>query len=181
MELVLARKWILGLNKGINMNLELIKTFTQYHLDMTRRVWKSIDHITEEQFLANDAYSRGSLRNLMVHLAATDSNWLAGLKNIPEDQDPPARTLEDYSSRAIAREFWDTTAKDVADYIETLTEAKLNENPVDIPHARWQVLLHMSNHGTDHRSTILQRLHELGAPTFEQDFIFWLWNKNELC
>lgn len=162
------------------MNLEVIKTFTQYHLDMTRRVWESIDHIAEEQFLLNDAYSRGSLRNLMVHLAATDSNWLAGLKNIPEDQDPPARTLEDYSSRAIAREFWDNTAKDVADYIETLTEEKLNENPVDIPHARWQVLLHMINHGTDHRSTILQRLHELGAPTFEQDFIFWLWSKNEL-
>lgn len=161
-------------------SLELIKTFTKYHLDMTRRLWESIDQITEEQFLADDAYSRGSIRNLMVHLAATDSNWLAGLKNIPEDEDPPAKTSEDYSNRAIAREFWDNTAKNIADYMETLTEVELNENPIDIPHSRWQVLLHMINHGTDHRSTILQRLHELGAPTFEQDFYFWLRSRNEL-
>jgi uncharacterized damage-inducible protein DinB len=162
------------------MNIELIKTFTQYHLDMTRQLWKSIDHVTEEQFLADDAYSRGSIRNLMVHLAATDSNWLAGLKNIHEDEDPPSKKLEDYSNRSIVREFWDKTAKDLAGYMETLTEDQLNENPIDIPHSRWQVLLHMINHGTDHRSTILQRLHELGAPTFEQDFIFWLRSKDEL-
>ena len=162
------------------MNLELIRTFAEYHLDMTRRVWESIGHITEEQFLADDVYSRGSIRNLMVHLAATDSNWLAGLKNIPEDQDPPTMTLEDYSNRAIVREFWDQTAKDLADYMATLTEPQLNENPVDIPHSRWQVFVHMINHGTDHRSTILQRLHEFGAPTFDQDFIYWLRSKNKL-
>lgn len=161
-------------------SLELIKTFTKYHLDMTRRLWKSIDQITEEQFLADDTYSRGSIRNLMVHLAATDSNWLAGLKNIPEDQDPPAKTLEDYSNRAIVREFWDQTEKDVANYMESLTEAELNQSPIDIQHSRWQVLLHMINHGTDHRATILQRLHELGVPTFEQDFIYWLKGQDEL-
>ena len=156
------------------LSVDLIKTFTEYHIDMTRRLWNSIDQITEEQFLAEDVYSRGSIRNLMVHLAATDSNWLAGLKNIPEGQDEPGRKLEDYSSRAIVREFWDNTAKDVADYAETLTEVELGENPVDISNPRWQVFLHIINHGTDHRSTVLQRLHELGAPTFDQDFIIWL-------
>ena len=161
-------------------SLELIQTFTQYHLDMTHRLWESIDQITEEQFLADDAYSRGSIRNLMVHLAATDSNWLAGLKNIPEDQDPPTKALEDYSNRHIVREFWDQTAKDLADYVEGLTEVELHQNPMDIPHTRWQVLLHMINHGTDHRSTILQKLHEFSAPTFDQDFFFWLRTKNEL-
>jgi uncharacterized damage-inducible protein DinB len=162
------------------MKLELIKIFIEYHLEMTHRVWESVNQITEEQFLADDAYSRGSLRNLMVHLAATDSNWLAGLKNIPEDQDPPTRKLEDYTDRASVREFWDRTVKDITDYVETLTETELNENPIDIPHPRWQIFLHIINHGTDHRSTILERLHELGAPTFEQDFFFWVRNKNEL-
>ncbi|HMD80483.1 MAG TPA: DinB family protein, partial [Anaerolineales bacterium] len=107
------------------LSVDLIKTFVAYHVDMTRRVWDSINQISEEQFLADDAYSRGSIRNLMVHLAATDSNWLAGLKNIPEDQDKPGKKLEDYSNRAIVRKFWDNTAKDVADYAETLTEAEL--------------------------------------------------------
>jgi uncharacterized damage-inducible protein DinB len=159
------------------MELELIQTFVKYHLDMTRRIWESIDQITEEQFLTDDAYSRGSIRNLMVHLANTDSNWLAGLKNIPESQDPPKRKYEDYPDRASVRAFWEATAKDVAEYVEALTETALEENPVDILSPRWQVLLHIINHGTDHRSTVLQRLHEFGASTFDQDLIFWLWNK----
>ena len=159
------------------MTAKLIKTFTQYHLDMVGRVWDSIEHIPEEQFHADDAYSRGSIRNLMVHLANTDSNWLAGLKNVPESGVAPRRRYEDYPDRAAARAFWNQTANEMADYVETLTEAELNENPMDIPHPRWQVLLHIINHGTDHCSTILQRLHELGAPTFEQDFIYWLQNK----
>jgi uncharacterized damage-inducible protein DinB len=66
------------------MKLDLIKTFTEYHLDTTRRLWDSIDHITDAQFVADDAYSRGSIRNLMVHLTNTDSNWLAGLKIFPK-------------------------------------------------------------------------------------------------
>jgi len=159
------------------MELELIKTFVDYHLDMSRHVWESIDQITEEQFVANDAYSRGSIRNLMVHLANTDSNWLAGLKNIPESEDPPRREYEAFPDRASVRSFWETTAKDVLDYVEALTETALDENPTDIPSPRWQVFLHIINHGTDHRSTVLQRLHEFGAPTFDQDLIFWLWNR----
>ncbi len=60
------------------MELELIKTYIEYHIDVSRRVWDLIDQITDEQFLADDAYSRGSIRNLMVHLVSTDRRWLAG-------------------------------------------------------------------------------------------------------
>jgi uncharacterized damage-inducible protein DinB len=159
------------------LTVDIFKTFIEYHIDMSRRVWDSIDQIAEEQFLAEDAYSRGSIRNLMVHLATTDSNWLAGLKNIPESEDPPKRTYEDYPDRGSVRAFWDSTAKDLSAYAETLTDAELGENPMDIQNPRWQVFLHIINHGTDHRSTVLQKLHEFGAPTFDQDFIMWLWNR----
>ena len=36
----------------------------------------------------------------------------------------------------------------------------------------WQVLVHVVNHGTDHRAQILRILHELGVKTQSQDFIF---------
>jgi uncharacterized damage-inducible protein DinB len=159
------------------MNAEWTKTFTQYHLATIGRVWDSIEHITEEQFHADDAYSRGSIRNLMVHLANTDSSWLAGLKNIPESEDPPRKSYEAYTDRASARLYWDQVAHELADYVEKLTASEWNEHPRDIPFPRWQVLLHVINHGTDHCSTVLQRLHEFGAPTFEQDFIYWLGKK----
>lgn len=156
------------------MELELIQTFIKYHIDMTRRVWDSIDQITEEQFLADDAYSRGSIRNLMVHLASTDRRWLAGLKNLP---DVGHLKFEDHSTRAEARQVFDQVANDLSEYANSLTAEELDQNPNDLPNPRWVVLLHIINHGTDHRATVLQKLTEIGAPTFDQDFIMWLWSR----
>jgi len=153
---------------------EMIRTFIEYHYALSRRVWESIDQITEEQFVQNDAYSRGSIRNLMVHLANSDRRWLAGLKNQP---DVGNVKFEGYPTQAMARALFEQVAKDVTEYVATLTEAELGENPNGMPGPRWQALLHMVNHGTDHRATVLERLHALGAPTFDQDFILWLWGK----
>ena len=156
------------------MKLDLVKLYIEYHIDTTRRVWDSIDQITDEQFLADDAYSRGSIRNLMVHLASTDRRWLAGLKNL---DDVGHIKFEDYTTRAQAREVFEGVLKDLAAYSSTLTEADLVSPNDKINEPGWQIWLHIINHGTDHRSTVLQRLHEFGAPTFDQDFIMWLWGR----
>lgn len=156
------------------MELELIKTFIEYHIDMTRRVWDSIDQITEEQFLADDAYSRGSIRNLMVHLASTDRRWLGGLKNLG---DAGLLKFEDYATRAEARQLFEQVVNDLREYTNSLTADELDQNPIDLVYPRWAVILHIINHGTDHRSTVLQRLHEFGTPTFDQDLIMWMWSR----
>jgi uncharacterized damage-inducible protein DinB len=153
---------------------ELIKTFITYHVEMTRRVWESIDQITEEQFLAEDTYSRGSIRNLMVHIASTDRRWLAGVKNQPG---VGHLNLEEYPTQSAGREVFENIAKDLLDFVATLTNEDLAEKTLHVGEPRWQVLLHIVNHGTDHRSTVLQKLHEFGAPTFPQDFIIWLWER----
>lgn len=156
------------------MQSEMIHTFIAYHMDTTHRVWDSIGQITDEQFLADDAYSRGSIRNLMVHLVSTDRRWLSGLKNGP---DVGHLKFEDYPTRAAVRELFETVAKDFSEYMGEVTEEELNQKPPEFTHPRWAVLLHLVNHGTDHRSTVLQKLTELGAPTFDQDFIIWLWSR----
>lgn len=153
--------------------IDVIKTYVEYHSAMTRRLWESIDRISEEQFLADDACSRGSIRNLMVHLTNTDRSWLAGLKNLPDVRDQ-LKKYEEYPNRLSVRVYWDSVARDLAEYVTHLGETEVNQNHADIPGPRWEVLLHIVNHGTDHRSTVLQKLTEYGAPTFDQDFIMWL-------
>ncbi len=156
--------------------IDMVRTLIEYHVAMSRKVWASIDQISEEQFLTDDSYSRGSIRNLMVHLCHTDLRWLTGLKNLPD----PGRTMkkyEEYLDRASVRAYWDAVSTQLADYVKDLDEASLHQNPDDIPGPRWEVLLHLVNHGTDHRSTMLQRLHECGSSTFDQDFIIWLAEK----
>jgi uncharacterized damage-inducible protein DinB len=156
------------------MESDLIKTFIEYHIVMTNRVWDSIEQITHEQFLADDTYSRGSIRNLMVHLASTDRRWLAGLTNA---DDVGHLKPEDFPTRFEARQIYEEVAKDLSEYISSVTNHDLNQNLNNISNPRWQILFHMINHGTDHRATVLQRLTEFGAPTFDQDFILWLWGR----
>ncbi|HCR71335.1 MAG TPA: hypothetical protein DIW23_07830 [Anaerolineae bacterium] len=156
------------------MKLDLIKLYIEYHIETTRRVWDSIEQITEEQFLANSIYSHGSIRNLMVHLTSVERRWLAGLKN---GEDVPHLKQENYDSIAKAREIFEVINKDLGDYVINLAEEKLNQPIEKLSEPTWQILLHLVNHGTDHRAIVLHKLTELGAPTFEQDFILWLWNK----
>jgi uncharacterized damage-inducible protein DinB len=40
----------------------------------------------------------------------------------------------------------------------------------------WQVLLHIVNHGTDHRAQLLRILHDLGVKTVSQDYIFYVYD-----
>ncbi|HEX8993158.1 MAG TPA: DinB family protein [Anaerolineales bacterium] len=155
---------------------DMIPTMIEYHITMNGRVWSSIGQLNEQQFVADGNYSRGSIRNLMVHLAHTDLRWLTGLKNLPD----PARNLkkfEEYPDRAAARAYSESVAAELKEFVHGLDEVRLNERPAAVPAPRWQVLLHLVNHGTDHRATVLQKLHDFGAPTFEQDFILWMWEK----
>jgi len=155
-------------------SLDMIQTLIEYDLAMTRRVWDSILAITDEQFVQEDPYSRGSIRNLMVHLASTDRRWLAGLKN---EADVGHLAFQDYPARQQAKDMFERVATDLHEYVAGITEAELEEKPAGMPATRADVLLHLVNHGTDHRATVLQRLYHLGASTFEQDFITWLWSK----
>jgi uncharacterized damage-inducible protein DinB len=154
--------------------IDIIRTYIEYHIATTRRVWDSIDRISDEQFLEDDAYSRGSIRNLMVHLASTDRRWLTGLKNQP---DVGHLKFEDYPTRLAARQVFEGVAKDLTEYVNGMCEEELMLNATGSPGPRWQILLHIINHGTDHRSTVLQKLAEYGAPTFDQDLVFWLWSR----
>jgi uncharacterized damage-inducible protein DinB len=40
----------------------------------------------------------------------------------------------------------------------------------------WQVLLHVVNHGTDHRAQTLRLLNDLGIKTVSQDYIFYAYD-----
>jgi uncharacterized damage-inducible protein DinB len=40
----------------------------------------------------------------------------------------------------------------------------------------WQVLLHVVNHGTDHRAQLLRLLNDLGVETTSQDYVFYMYD-----
>ena len=64
--------------------IDYIRTITDYNYALFDRLWDSIMHLTDEQFVQAIDYSHGSIRNQMVHAANTEARWLRGLKDDPQ-------------------------------------------------------------------------------------------------
>ena len=155
---------------------ELIRTQFDYNYALYRRLWDSIAILSDEQFVLDVDYSHGSIRNQMMHVTMVDKRWLLGLQEHP-DARGFSLNPSDYPTRESVRALWDGVSKEVIDYVAALDEAGLTRTPRGMSGPEWQVLIHMANHGTDHRAQILRALHDFGAPTFDQDLILHLWNR----
>jgi uncharacterized damage-inducible protein DinB len=163
------------------MNIDYIKSIYQYNDAANRRLWDSIMGLTDAQFLEDVPYSIGSVRNHMVHLAGAEARWLARLKGIPLPDYPK---YEDCMTRQAAWAVWEANANALLEYVMVVKQEELEDVIVyNMPHRggekrslRWQILLHLVNHATDHRAQILRILHDMGAPTFEQDYMIYLWD-----
>ncbi len=163
------------------MTLAYIHTLFQYNDTLQRRIWDSIMQLSDAQFVQDVPYSLGSLRNHMVHLINVDQRWLCRVMQLPlpETRLDPA----DFLTREMTFQQWAANQKFVMDSVASLTETDLertaqfkvsifpNENVKTV----WQILLHVVNHGTDHRAQMLRILHDFGAPTFDQDLMIHLW------
>jgi uncharacterized damage-inducible protein DinB len=164
------------------MRVEVIRQLFDYNYGSHRHLWESIGCITDAQYVEAVPYSIGSIRNHMVHLMSVDVRWLARLQNAPL---PERLNYADFSTNVETRRKWDEIETRMLAYIAALRDDQLNEIVVyDLPHRggvkrdpRWLILVHLVNHGTEHRSQVLPILHRLGAPTFEQDLMNYVWGK----
>jgi uncharacterized damage-inducible protein DinB len=94
---------------------------------------------------------------------------------VPEPLDPEA-----FDDRNAIQVQWDTVEQTMRDYLSHLSEADLAAKPFpegeDENLIVWQVLLHLINHGTDHRAQLLRQIADLGYRTPPQDFIFYVYD-----
>lgn len=164
------------------MNADSIRILLDYNYGAHRQLWNGILSLSDEQFTHDIDYSIGSVRNHMVHLINVDGRWLARLQNAPL----PERLIEtEFSTRDSVLQKWKAVEAAVLAYGDQLQDDELAEIVhYDMPHRggekqdpRWQILVHMVNHGTDHRAQVLPILYRMGAPTFEQDLMIYYWNK----
>jgi len=144
------------------------------------RVWGCVERLSDEQFVKEVDYSRGSVRNQMLHIATAIERWMQRLEGASPAPGPAA--VGD-PTRASVRALWEQTKAELDAYLATLDQAKLDEIVVgrlagrgaDYASRRSDLLLHLANHGTDHRAQVLAILHsEFQVPTVEQDMMLYL-------
>lgn len=161
------------------MNANAFRHFYDYHFAENRNLWdRYVTRLSPEQFVQLTDYSHGSVRDQIVHLMNVDDVWFSELRGVePSELISPANT----DDRRIIRTHWDRIEQDMRTYLAGLQDGMLFEKPIMEPEEDkdlnvWQVLLHVTNHGTDHRAQILRLLNDLGFKTTSQDYIFYVYD-----
>jgi uncharacterized damage-inducible protein DinB len=161
------------------MNAKAFRHFYEYHFAENRKLWdRYVMPLSHEQFTQEVNYSHGSVRDQIVHLMSVDEVWFSELRGVetPEDLNPA-----DFHDRKSIRAHWDNVEQTMRAYLAELRDDMLFEKPISEPEEDkdlivWQVLLHVVNHGTDHRAQILRLLNDLGVKTTSQDYIFYVYD-----
>jgi len=161
------------------MNVNAFRHFYNYHIAENRKIWERfIVPLYHDQITQHADYSIRSIRDQIIHLMDVDEIWFSELRNI----EPPEPLLyTNLDDRKLIRERWDAIEQFMLEYLSELQDDTLFDKPIKEPEedkdlAVWQVLLHVVNHGTDHRAQLLRLLNDLGVKTTSQDYIFYVYD-----
>jgi uncharacterized damage-inducible protein DinB len=162
------------------MNADAFRQFYDYHFAENRKIWDAyISQLSPEQFTQPAPYSHGSVRDQIVHLMNVDEGWFTELRGSEFGESFPVAPAG-ADDRAAIRARWDSIEQDMRGFLGQLRDDMLFDTPIKEPDEDkalivWQVLLHVANHGTDHRAQILRSLNDLGVQTKSQDYIFYVY------
>jgi len=160
------------------MNADAFHHFFNYHFSENHIVWEHVASLSFEQFTQSVDYSRGSVRDQILHLIDAEQIWFCELRDVMPLEPLPSTDSDD---RDAIRTYWDTVEKNIRAYLAELRDDMLFTKPIKEPDEDrdlivWQVLLHVANHATDHRAQLLRVLHDLGVETKSQDYIFFTYS-----
>jgi uncharacterized damage-inducible protein DinB len=155
-----------------------ILIFYQYNAWANARILDATAQVTPEQFLAPASYSHGGLRGTLTHILFAEWIW----RNRWEGISPAKRfTPEDLPTFEALRSRWKIEEKALMAYVEIVNEQKLDSV---VHYSRtggeprenilWHLMLHLVNHGTQHRSEAAIMLTDFGHSPGDIDFITYL-------
>ena len=163
------------------MNKQDILTLYRYNQWSTARILNCAAKVTQEQFLAPAAFPHGGLRSTLVHALFAEWIW----RNRWEGTSPTTRLKpEDFPDFESLRARWMEEEGKLMAFVDGLTDEKLNskisyKSTKGEPFERvlWQMMAHVVNHGTQHKTEAAAMLTEFGHSPGDIDMIYYLIEK----
>lgn len=159
---------------------EQIRYLYNYNAWANNRVFDACAELTQEQFLAGSGSSTAdaSIRDTLVHVVGAQEIWLARSNGVS-----PTTFLkpDDFGTLALIRQYWDQVEAHTQGYLARVEEDVLEEvmeytttrgEPYAQP--RWQTLMHLLNHSTQHRSEVATLLTRMGHSPGELDLLVYI-------
>jgi uncharacterized damage-inducible protein DinB len=140
------------------MSLELIRGLYDYHHWANRRLFEVAAERGEEACTRDmgPQWSCPTILKMFGHIYGADAIWLARWKQAPLPSFPGVPP-----SMAELRRAWDAFEVEQRRYLDAFTEADLarvldykNQQGVPQRAPMWQLLQHVPNHATHHRSEV---------------------------
>jgi len=162
------------------MNSETILLLFNYNYWATARILDAAKGLAEEQYTATvPGLGHGGVRRTLVHMLAAECLWrqrcLEGVSPTTLLQEADFPTLE------TLRERWTEEERLMRAGLARLTERTLAERIVyrttggrPMEDTLWQLLVHLVNHGTQHRAEVAMALTALGRSPGDLDLIIYL-------
>ncbi|MBI1793126.1 MAG: DinB family protein [Chloroflexi bacterium] len=161
------------------MNIQDILLIYEYNYWANKRILAQCKNVTHEQFTAPAEFPYGGLRGTIVHILDAEFGWRMFFKN--NDWSAPELKEIEFPTFALVQERADKEEKEMRAYLAVLRDEDMNAHkhyrtekggPRD--RILWHCLLHLVNHGTQHRSEAAALLTRFGQSPGDLDFTMFL-------
>ncbi len=163
-------------NEGIKMKSADIKLLYQYNEWANNRILDAAEKLSPEQLTQANDFGWGSLRGALVHILDAEYGWRLYLSNRGEGWIKEG----DFSDLPAIRERWQAENRALWEYLNSLSDEDLDGRVgYEVKggarhHILWHCLVHVVNHGTQHRSECAALLTSFGASPGDMDFTVFL-------
>ena len=155
------------------MRVEYVTSLYDYTAWANARILERAGQISDEQFLAVGGRDYGSIRDILVHMVFAQWLWLRRSQGeSPRAHWDPA----EFPSVAALRDRWAEVARATAAFIAGLDDDRLAQEihytttgGVVRTQPLWEMLVHVANHGTQHRSEVAYLLTQAGHSPSDLD------------
>jgi len=160
------------------MNKQDIALVYQYNQWAHAKILNKVAEVTHEQFIAPATFPHGGLRGTLVHTLFAEWIW----RHRWEGTSPAVRLKpEDFPSFESLRVRWAEEESQLMKFVVNVTDERLESHfqysaTDGRPYQRvlWHTMLHLVNHGTQHRSEAAALLTDFGYSPGDIDLVYFL-------
>ena len=165
------------------MFADAVRDLYAYNRWATERVLDATEKLTPEQLHAPGTAGHGSVRDTLLHMMRTHKGWLSWWDGSLSAVDAYNFQLDpaDYPDGAALRSLSESVGAQTQAFVSGLAEvdmARVYEAPLpngaNAQFVLWKMMLHVANHGTQHRSEVAAMLTDLGQSPGDLDYIVYI-------
>jgi uncharacterized damage-inducible protein DinB len=160
------------------MNKQDLLLLYQYNQWANAKILNAAGNVPQEQFVAPAPFPHGGLRGTLVHALSAEWIWRTRWEGTSPTYMLKPGDFPDFQSLRLR---WADEEMRLMNFVDGISDERLN-SPFDYTNTSgkpftkvlWQAMVHVVNHGTQHRTEAAAMLTDLGHSPGDIDLIFFV-------